>query len=135
MPGLVPIESTVLNAGKSYSSKTTPRPLSSWTSAATSVVQNRTLGVVSLVRVAAPIDEERGAVSAFEHEVVLDRFWRELEPELLLVELLARNEVGRAEDRRDPVTCHHGAHLPVSTALMCARLVDFTPSSVQVPRR
>jgi hypothetical protein len=42
MPRLVPIESTVLNAGKSYSSKTTPLTFSSWTSVATSLVQNRT---------------------------------------------------------------------------------------------
>jgi hypothetical protein len=41
-PGVVPIESTVLSAGKSYSSKTTPRSFSRRTSSSISSVQNRT---------------------------------------------------------------------------------------------
>ena len=69
------------------------------------------LRMVGLVRVAAPVDEESGAIPALEHEVVLDRFRGQPQPDLLLVELLAPDEIGRAENRRDSVVRYHVAHL------------------------
>ena len=51
--------------------------------------------MVRLVGVGATVDEQRGALATLEHQMVLDRLGRQSEPDLLLVELLARREVGR----------------------------------------
>lgn len=51
------------------------------------------LRMFRLVRRWAPVHEERGSVPTCEQQVVLDRLWRQLQADPLLVELLAPLEI------------------------------------------
>ena len=129
MPRLVPIESTVLKRREVVLLEDDTSLLQFLDVGGDVARPEPHLRMVGLVRVAAPVDEESGAIPTLEHEVVLDRFRGEPQPDLLLVELLAPNEIGRAENRRDPVVCYHAAHLQgLRRGHCCVRVIPGMPT-------